>query len=90
VQVNRSAIKRRKQNEKRRLRNRIVKAKIKTWARKIRESVANNKKDDALKVYEEYISLVDRAVSKGVYHKNNAARKKIRLYHLIKTLEKKK
>ncbi|MBN1698921.1 MAG: 30S ribosomal protein S20 [Spirochaetales bacterium] len=85
MQVNKSAIKRHKQSEVRRLHNRMIKSKIKTWARKIREAAANDQKEDALKIYKEYSSLVDRAVSKGIYHVNNAARKKSRLFRIVMT-----
>ena len=83
---NLSAIKREKQNEKRRLRNKIIKSRIKTWSRKVREAVSVKNSEVALKNFIEFASLMDRAVSKGIYHKNNAARKKSRMYHLVKSL----
>ena len=83
---NRSAIKRQKQSEKQRLRNKIIKSRIKTWARKVKEAVSEKNSEIAVKNFNEFKSLVDRAVSKGVYHKNNAARKKSRMYKLIKSL----
>ena len=89
VQINRSAIKRNKQNEKRRMRNKIVKSRIKKWSKKIRLAVDNNEIDNAKQIYKEFTSLVDRAVSKGIFHKNNAARKKSRLYRLLKRKEEK-
>ena len=84
---NLSAIKRQKQSEKRRLRNKMIKSRIKTWARKVREAVTEKKTEVALKNFEEFKSLIDRAVSKGVYHKNNAARKKSRMYRLVNSLK---
>lgn len=84
---NLSAIKRQKQSEKRRLRNKMIKSRIKTWARKVREAVAEKKTEAALKNFEEFKSLCDRAVSKGVYHKNNVARKKSRIYRLVNSLK---
>ena len=83
---NRSAIKRQKQSEKQRLRNKMIKSRIKTWARKVREAVGEKNSEIAIKSFNEFKCLVDRAVSKGVYHKNNGARKKSRLYTLIKSL----
>ena len=83
---NRSAIKRQKQGEKKRLRNKIIKSRIKTWIRKVREAVAVKNSEVAQKNFKEFKCLMDRAVSKGVYHKNNAARKKSRMYHLIESL----
>ena len=87
MQVNRSAIKRQKQNERKRMANKIVKSRVKKWIRNIRESVTNNSIDDAKKYYGEFQVLIDRAVNKGIYHKNNAARKKARLSKLIKKIE---
>jgi small subunit ribosomal protein S20 len=87
VANNLSAIKRQKQNEKRRLRNKMIKSRIKTWARKVREAVTEKKTEAALQHFEELKSLIDRAVSKGVYHKNNAARKKSRMYRLVSSLK---
>ena len=84
---NLSAVKRQKQSEKRRLRNKMIKSRIKTWARKVREAVTEKKTEVALKNFEEFKSLIDRAVSKGVYHKNNAARKKSRMYRLVNSLK---
>ena len=85
---NRSAIKRQKQSEKRKIRNKIIKSRIKTWTRKVKEAITEKKADEAKKNFEEFKSLMDRAISKGVYHKNHAARKKSRIYRLIKKISK--
>jgi small subunit ribosomal protein S20 len=87
VANNLSAVKRQKQSEKRRLRNKMIKSRIKAWARKVKEAVAEKNSDAAVKTFNEFKSLVDRAVSKGVYHKNNAARKKSRMYRLVNSLQ---
>ncbi len=55
--------------------------------RKIRESVDAKKKEDAEKNYSELVRLVDKAVTKGLFKKNTAARKKSRLFHLIKKIQ---
>ena len=71
-----SQIKRNKQNEKARLRNKAVKSSLKTAVRKFREAAASGDKDaasDALKVASRKL---DKAVSKGVIHKNQAANRK--------------
>ncbi|MBN2535847.1 MAG: 30S ribosomal protein S20 [Spirochaetales bacterium] len=83
VANNLSAIKRQKQSEKKRLRNKMIKSRIKTSARMVREAIVDKNSEVALKNFEEFKSLVDRAVIKGVYHKNNAARKKSRMYRLV-------
>jgi small subunit ribosomal protein S20 len=74
-----SAIKRMKQNEKRRLRNVIMKSKIKTAIRRFNESLANNTIELKQKRLSEVTSLLDKAAQKGIIHKNKAARKKSRL-----------
>ena len=84
--INRSAVKRQKQSEKKRLRNKMIKSRIKTCLRKVNEAVAVSNTEIALKHFEEFKSLIDRAVIKGVYHKNNAARKKSRMFHRIKKI----
>jgi len=86
VANNLSAIKRQKQSEKKRIRNKIIKSRIKTWTRKVKDAIAEKKADEAKKNFEEFKSLMDRAISKGVYHKNHAARKKSRFFRLIKNL----
>ncbi len=74
-----SALRRHKQSENRRRRNHAVKSALRTQMRKVLS--AAEKKDAALS--KEALSLayklLDRAVSKGVIHRNNAARHKARL-----------
>lgn len=82
-----SAAKRQRQNEKRRLRNKVVRSRIRGSARKLVELINEKKKSEAQLQYKELTSLIDRAVSKGVYHKNTAARKKSRMYRLLSKIE---
>jgi small subunit ribosomal protein S20 len=70
-----SAIKRIRQNERRRLRNRAVRTKVRT-ALKVARAVEGAEKRP---VIEEAIRFLDKAVSKGVIHRNTAARKKSKL-----------
>jgi small subunit ribosomal protein S20 len=81
-----SAVKRQKQSESRRLRNKMMKSRIKTSAKKIHEAIAGKNKEEAIKNVNEFNSLVDSAVTKGIYHKNNAARKKSRIDRMVKSL----
>ncbi len=75
-----SAKKRIKQNEKRRLRNKAYKSFLKTITKKyLREEDPEKKKELLKKVYSAY----DRAVSKGILHKNTVARKKSKLSRLL-------
>ena len=73
---NLSAEKSDRQGEKRRLRNKMIKSRAKTLVKDFVELVEGKKKDEAQKMLVELSSFLDKAVSKGVYHSNTAARKK--------------
>ena len=83
---NLSAEKSDRQGEKRRLRNKMIKTRARTLAREVTELVEGKKKEEAAKVLAELSSFLDKAVSKGVYHRNTAARKKSRMSHLLSGL----
>jgi small subunit ribosomal protein S20 len=78
-----SAAKRQRQNEKRRLRNKMTRSKIKTFSKKFEETVNRDSKEEAEAQYRQLTSMLDRAVIKGVYHRNTAARKKSKLHRLL-------
>ncbi|MCW2872255.1 30S ribosomal protein S20 [Actinacidiphila oryziradicis] len=71
-----SQIKRNKTNEKARLRNKAVKSSLKTAIRKTREAVEAGNVEAATVAAREASQKLDKAVSKGVIHKNQAANKK--------------
>ena len=71
-----SQIKRNKQNEKRRLRNKAVKSSLKTAIRKYNEAVATGDAEQATALLRVAGRKLDKAVSKGVIHKNQAANRK--------------
>ena len=71
-----SQIKRNKQNEKRHERNKAVKTGLKTAIRKFREAAAAGNKDEAIVLGREANKQLDKAASKGVIHKNQAANRK--------------
>jgi len=71
----RSAMKRIKQNEKRRLRNRAVRSSIRSAVKTARTST-NEKTPQSKEAVLDAIRLLDRAVSRGIIHRNTAARKK--------------
>ena len=71
-----SQIKRNKQNEKRRLRNKSVKSALKTAIRKFHEAAAAGDADTATALLRDASRKLDKAVSKGVIHKNHAANRK--------------
>jgi small subunit ribosomal protein S20 len=74
-----SAIKRNKQNEKKRIRNRIYRGKARTFVAKARTAIGEKDAEKANAATLEAISALDKAAQKGVIHKNNAARRKSRL-----------
>ncbi len=71
-----SQIKRNKQNEKARLRNKAVKSELKTYVRKFREAADTGSAEAAETAMREASVKLDKAVSKGVIHKNQAANRK--------------
>lgn len=71
-----SQIKRNKQNEKRHERNKAVKTGLKTAIRKFREAAEAGDKDQAIALGREANRQLDKAASKGVIHKNQAANRK--------------
>jgi small subunit ribosomal protein S20 len=81
-----SAIKRARQNEKRRLRNLQIKSTVKSSIKKVRASVEKQDVDGAQKALSKAIPLIQKARSKGVFHKNTCARKISRLTREVKAL----
>lgn len=82
-----SAIKRNKQNEKRRLRNRYFKGRARAFVKKARLAIEEKGLEDARQATIQAISALDKAAEKGVLHKNNAARRKSRLMRRLAKLE---
>ena len=73
-----SQIKRNRQNEKRRLRNRTVRGTARTADNNARKAIESGKPETREEVMKA-ISALDKAAEKGVIHKNTAARRKSRL-----------
>ncbi len=71
-----SQIKRIKTNEKARLRNKAVKSSLKTSVRKVRAAVAAGDHETAAALAATTARQLDKAASKGVIHKNQAANRK--------------
>ncbi|MBT8225483.1 MAG: 30S ribosomal protein S20 [Dactylosporangium sp.] len=71
-----SQIKRNRQNEKRRLQNKAVKSSLKTAIRKFNEALRSGDTDAARVLMREASRKLDKATSKGVIHKNQAANRK--------------
>lgn len=74
--IHKSALKRARQNVKRRLRNRTLKSLYKTEIKKFKALVAEKKLEDAQKLLPSIHKIIDKTQTKGVIHKNKASRKK--------------
>ncbi|MBC7909106.1 MAG: 30S ribosomal protein S20 [Pyrinomonadaceae bacterium] len=75
-----SAIKRVRQNEKRRDNNRSNRSRLRTSIKKLRAALAgSNSAEESVTLLPETVSTIDKAVQKGVLHRNAAARYKSRL-----------
>jgi small subunit ribosomal protein S20 len=72
-----SAQKRIRSNERKRLRNQMYRSRVKTMIRKAEELIFAGKPDEA--TVREALATLDKAAGKGIIHKNNAARRKSRL-----------
>lgn len=83
-----SQIKRNRQNEKRRLRNRTVRGTARTADNNARKAIESGKPETREEVMKA-ISALDKAAEKGVIHKNTAARRKSRLMKHLAALTQK-
>ena len=81
-----SAEKRARQNDKRRVRNKAVKTRIKHLTKEVRLVSSETPKEEALAKLKAAQSIVDKALKKGVIHKKTAARKISRLSRLVNTI----
>jgi len=79
-----SVLKRVRQAEKRRLKNKHYKSLIKTMIKKVKSAQT---KEEAEELYKKAVSVIDKVASKGIIHKNNAARKKSRLAKYLAKLQ---
>jgi len=82
-----SQIKRNKQNEKRRLRNRVYRGTARIAVRDARSALASDNAEETRAAVLGAVSALDKAAEKGVIHKNNAARRKGRLMKQLASLD---
>ena len=73
-------------NQKKADRNKSIKSAVKTSIKKVEAAVVAKDKEAAVAALANAISTIDKAATKGVYHKNNAARKVSRLSKAVKAL----
>lgn len=81
-----SAKKRVKVIAKKTLRNARIKSQVKTAIKKLEATVVAGNKQDAVVLLAKTVSTIDKATSKGIFHKNTASRKKARLTKLVNAL----
>lgn len=74
-----SQIKRNRQNEQRRQRNKSARSQLRTRVRRFEEALASGDRDTAEELYRSAARDLDKAAGKGIIHKNKAANKKARL-----------
>jgi len=74
-----SAIKRAKQSEERRIRNRSRKTRMKNVIKGVEEAITSKSPELAVERLKQAICVIDKTASKGVIHRNNAARQISRL-----------
>jgi small subunit ribosomal protein S20 len=82
----RSALKRIRTSEKRRVRNMAVRTGVRTAVKTTRTALAGSDVQEARDSLARAVQLLDKAVTKGVVHKNAAARKKSRLTRQLNAL----
>lgn len=83
VPNSKSATKRLRRSERRRVRNKALRSRLKTALKKVR---AASKADEASLLYQEAVRLLDRASARGMIHRNRAARSKSRLAAYVRQL----
>ena len=84
-----SAIKRLRSADRRRLRNRVYRGGARTIVRKARQLIEAGREEEAREAVRRAASALDKAAEKGIIHKNNAARRKSRLMRQLNQIERK-
>jgi small subunit ribosomal protein S20 len=82
-----SALKRARQTETRTVRNRSNSSRLRSELRGLREALAKADKTSAQHIFRKTVSALDKAIQKGVLHKNTAARYKSRLNARLNALK---
>ena len=72
--------------ELRAARNKAIKSKVKTASKKVELAITTGNKEDAVLKLREAVSAINKAKSKGVYHRNNAARKVSKLTKAVNAI----
>jgi small subunit ribosomal protein S20 len=83
-----SALKRARQTERRTVRNRANKSRVRSALRELREALTAGNRENAEQAYRKTVSTLDKAIQKGVLHRNTADRYKSRLSARLAALAK--
>ncbi len=81
-----SARKRARQAERHRLRNAAERSRVRTAIKKVQSAIASGDKEAAQSAFTNAVPMIDKSVSKGIMHRNKAARHKSRLNAHIRAL----
>ncbi|MCE9501008.1 MAG: 30S ribosomal protein S20 [Leptospira sp.] len=76
-----------RRSEKRRIENSQRKTALRTFSKNIVKSIKAGKKEEALKLFSQFTSLLDKAAKKNIIHKKNADRNKSRFSAKINSLK---
>ena len=79
--------KRARQGEKRRRHNASFRSMVRTYIKKVDSAIAGGDQKAATEAYNAAVPVIDRMASKGIIHKNKAARHKSRLNTAVKALQ---
>ncbi len=82
-----SALKRNRQNKKRRAHNRIFRGRARTYVKQARQAIEDQDLEAARLYTEQAVSALDKAAAKGILHKNNASRRKGHIMAQLAALE---
>ena len=85
--THKSAIKRNRQSEVRRLRNKSIKSYLRTMIKRVKLAIESKNYEEAQENLARAIPTIDKAATKGVIHKRNAARKTSRLTRNVNALK---
>ena len=81
-----SAIKRAKQNEKRRMANKAVRTRVRNAIKTVRQALESKDAEQAQSALKQAVSVIDKAAGKGVVHDNAASRQVSRLSRQVHDL----
>ncbi|MFH2128635.1 MAG: 30S ribosomal protein S20 [Pseudomonadota bacterium] len=81
-----SALKRARQIEKRSMRNKAYRTRVRSVVKQVRQAIAAGDADAAQTALTQAVPIIDKAAGKGIYHRKNAARKISRLSRQVSAL----